>query len=194
MDYEESACRNLQCPWGGPGPKMRTYTPQTCNAMKVEEWIPVPQASILVVDSYRDEAEMYAQYLASVGANVESVPTPEEAFIRLIVQPPAVIVTDMVFCCSAYDGPSFLHAVRSRSGFATTNCIVLSGFTRTVDRERARAAGADRFLVKPCSPYELRRHVETAVRANMCRVRAAWNWPEDDTVAPSDPHAPRHMF
>lgn len=154
----------------------------------------MPQASILIVDSYRDEAEMYAQYLASVGAHVESVPTPEEAFIRLIVQPPAVIVTDMVFCCSAYDGPSFLRAVRARKGFATTNCIVLSGFTRVADRERARAAGADRFLVKPCSPYELQRHVETAVRANMCRVRAPWNWPEDDAVAPSELHAPRHVF
>lgn len=150
-------------------------------------------ASILIVDSYRDEAEMYAQYLASVGAHVDSVPTPEEAFFRLIESRPAVIISDMVFCCSAYDGPSFLRAVRARHAFASTNCIVLSGFTRPIDRERARAAGADRFLLKPCSPDELRRHVETAVRANLSHGRAVWNWPEDDP-AESAAHPCPHLF
>lgn len=142
--------------------------------------MPAPMASVLIVDSYRDEAEMYAQYLQSVGATVEYVRTPEEALSRLSSEPPVVIVTDMVFQASEFDGPAFVRAVRNRPECAMTNFIVLSGFTRPIDRERARSAGADRFLLKPCAPDELRRHVDSALWAHDRSMRAPWNWPEED--------------
>jgi CheY-like chemotaxis protein len=138
-------------------------------------------AAVLIVDSYRDEAEMYAQYLRAVGARVEYVRTPEEALARMDCSAPDVIVTDMVFQWSAYDGPAFVRALRTHPHCATTNCIVLSGFTRPVDRRRARAAGADRFLLKPCAPDELRYHIESALYAHALSTRATWNWPDDDT-------------
>ena len=133
---------------------------------------------VLIVDSYRDEAEMYAEYLRSTGAVVEYAPTPEEALPRLRSRPPAVIVADMVFEGSAYDGPAFVHEVRTLPACATTNCIIVSGFPRAEDRERARAAGADLFLVKPCPPDELTRHVVRAVSAYDRHTRAEWNWSE----------------
>ncbi len=131
---------------------------------------------VLIVDSYRDEGEMYAEYLRSVGARVEVVRTPEEALPRVQAQPPAVIVADMVFEGSAYDGPAFVRAVRALSTCAMTNCIIVSGFPRSADRERARASGADLFLVKPCPPDELKRHIARAVSAHDRNTRAAWKW------------------
>ena len=82
---------------------------------------------VLIVDSYRDEGEMYAEYLRSTGAFVEYVRTPEKALPRLRSRPPAVIIADMVFQGSNYDGPAFVHEVRALSTCATTNCIIVSG-------------------------------------------------------------------
>jgi CheY-like chemotaxis protein len=141
---------------------------------------------VLIVDSYTDEAEMYTQYLRSRGSSVDDVRTPEEALSRMAGAPPVVIVTDMVFERSAYDGPLFVRTLRDRPDCSMTNLIVLSGFTRPIDRHRARIAGADRFLLKPCAPDELWRHVNSAVWAHDRTMRAAWNWP-DDVSAESGP-------
>ena len=131
---------------------------------------------VLIVNSYRDEGEMYAEYLRSTGAFVEYARRPEEALPRLRSRPPAVIIADMVFQGSKYDGPAFVHEVRALSTCATTNCIIVSAFARASDRERARAAGADLFLVKPCPLGELRRHVARAVSAYEHDTRTEWNW------------------
>jgi two-component system, cell cycle response regulator DivK len=141
---------------------------------------------VLIVDSYTDEAEMYTQYLRSRGTDVEYVRRPEEALVRVAGAPPVVIVADMVFEWSAYDGPGFVRALRQRPECRMTNFFLLSGFTRPVDRERARDAGADRFLVKPCAPDELWRHVNSAIWAHDRTMRASWNWP-DDVSTESDP-------
>ena len=160
-------------------PPVRRYGPYVRCALRARDWMPVTMPPVLIVDSYSDEAEMYAQYLRGVGAAVDYVRTPEEALSRLVPEPPIVVVTDMVFEWSAYDGPAFVRAARMRPECALTNFIVLSGFTRPLDRQRARAAGADRFLLKPCSPDELWRHVDSAVSAHDRSMRAAWNWPDD---------------
>ena len=160
-------------------------------APPVQDWT-APMAAVLIVDSYRDEAEMYAQYLRAVGSSVDCVRTPEEALQRVGCNPPDVIVTDMIFQWSAYDGPSFVRELRSRPQCATTNLIVLSGFTRPIDRQRARAAGADRFLLKPCAPDELRYHIESGLYAHALHTRATWNWPDDDGLTEFAP--PRLRF
>ena len=134
---------------------------------------------VLVVDSYRDEGEMYAEYLRSLGALVQYVRTPEEALPLLASQPPVVIVSDMVFSGSKYDGPAFIRVVRSRPACALTNCIIVSGYPRLADRERARAAGVDLFLVKPCPLELLRRYIARAVSAYDRNQRADWNWTDE---------------
>lgn len=156
-------------------------TPCAATDHDVRSWIASEMPVVLIVDCYSDEGEMYADYLRSVGAHVDVdyVHTPEEALSRLASDPPAVIVTDMVFERSAYDGPSFMRTVRARPEGTRTRLIVLSGFTRTVDRERARAAGADLYLVKPCAPDELLRSIERAIGVEGRESRMEWNWPEE---------------
>jgi CheY-like chemotaxis protein len=134
---------------------------------------------VLIVDSYRDEGEMYAEYLRSLGALVQYVRTPEEALPLMASQPPVVIVADMVFAGSKYDGPAFMRVVRSIPACARTNCIMLSGYARLSDGQRARAAGADLFLVKPCPPDVLRRYIARAMSAHDRNERAEWNWTDE---------------
>ena len=179
--------RRLDPPWARPLPPARRYGLRVRCAMRARDWMPVTMAPVLIVDSYSDEAEMYAQYLRSVGAAVDYVRTPEEALSRFLPDPPIVVVTDMVFEWSAYDGPGVVRAGRMRPECALTNFIVLSGFTRPLDRERARAAGADQFLLKPCAPDELWRHVDSAVSAHDRSTRAVWNWPDDGVTDREQP-------
>ena len=160
---------------------------QTLTAARVEyRDVPRPLRSsraelrpVLIVDSYRDEGEMYAEYLRSLGAVVQYVRTPEEALPLLTSQPPVVVVADMVFRGSKYDGPGFMRVVRSIPACERTNCIIVSGYSRIADRERARAAGADLFLVKPCPPDVLRRCIARAVSAHDRNQRADWNWTDE---------------
>lgn len=155
--------------------ELRHWNQMTRAALRAHDMLPVV-SPVLIVDSYSDEGEMYAEYLRSTGASVDYVRTPEEALPRLRLRPPSVIVTDMVFQGSRYDGPAFVHEVRALPACATTNCIIVSGFPRVLDRQRARAAGADLFLLKPCPLEELSRHVARAVSAHERNTRAAWNW------------------
>jgi CheY-like chemotaxis protein len=134
--------------------------------------------AVLVVGSYCD-GDMYAEYLQSVGFEVLYGRTPEQALPLLGRRRPAVVITDMVFENSVYDGPAFINAIRSRPDCAMTNVIVISGFVRPTDRQRARLAGADLFLMKPCAPDALCRHVNRAVWAHERNERADWNWPEE---------------
>ena len=157
--------------------ELRRSMGMTRPARREHPLLPVVRP-VVIVDSYRDEGEMYAEYLRSTGAFVEYVRTPEEALPRLRSRPPAVIVADMVFQGSNYDGPAFVHEVRALSTCATTNCIIVSGFPGASDRQRARAAGADLFLVKPCLLEELRWHIARALSAYERNTRAEWNWSE----------------
>lgn len=134
--------------------------------------------SVLIVDSFADEGEMYAEYLRTGGAVVDYVRTPEQALSGLPALSPAVIVTDMVFLGSQYDGPAFMRAVREIPACAVTSCIMVSGYPRAVDRQRARAAGVDLFVLKPCMPNELQWHIQRAVSAYRRHARAEWNWPD----------------
>lgn len=147
-------------------------TSQVCR------WPRSATPAVLVVGSYCD-GDMYAEYLGSVGFDVLYGRTPEQALPYLGRRRPAVVITDMVFENSTYDGPAFIDAIRSRSDCAITNVIVVSGFVRPTDRQRARLAGADLFLLKPCPPDVLWRHVNHAVWAHERNTRADWNWPEE---------------
>jgi CheY-like chemotaxis protein len=140
-----------------------------------------PEAGIpevLLVGSYPD-GDMYAEYLRTVGFDVVHARTPEQALAFVHKRPPAVIITDMVFDNSEYDGPTFVDEIRQRPDCTTTSVILVSGYIQVTDRRRARRAGADVFLMKPCAPAALSEYVASAIRAHHCQTRPEWNWPED---------------
>jgi CheY-like chemotaxis protein len=154
--------------------------------------IAVIMPSILIVDSYIDEAEMYAQYLRSRGADIDHVRRPEDALARALGAPPAVVIADMVFKWSAYDAPRFVRALRNRPECARTRFIVLSGYTARTDRRRAQLAGADRFVLKPCAPDKLWRLIATVIRTRDHEgPRSASDWPGHEPARPDRTRRPR---
>jgi two-component system chemotaxis response regulator CheY len=108
------------------------------------------RGTVMLVDSF-DERRMYADYLRAHDLHVYDIVRPEEALERLDVAAPDVVVTDLNFRLSVIDGPSFIRRIRERLGESPA-IIVVSGYRRDADREQARIAGADLFMVKPVPP------------------------------------------
>ena len=60
------------------------------------------------------------------------------------------------------DGYEVARQIRSGPGGADVQLIALTGYGFPEDRERSRAAGFDRHLVKPAMPEDLRRELDEA--------------------------------
>jgi CheY-like chemotaxis protein len=98
---------------------------------------------------------MYARYLQHEGLSVCQARSPATALKALRHIRPDVVVTDYVFPRTRIDGPAFIRQVRKISQRTQPTIIVVSGLVRQEDAQRARAAGADLFLLKPCLPEDL---------------------------------------
>ena len=133
-----------------------------------------PSGTVLLVNSF-DGREMYADYLRANALIVSDADTPERALRNLDTVDPHVVVTDIAFPRSAVDGADFVRALRARVDRATS-IIVVSGFVRQEDRERARAAGADLYLHKPAQPAAVLYEVRRALILRRSGRRLPWNW------------------
>jgi CheY-like chemotaxis protein len=130
--------------------------------------------SVLLVNSY-DERAMYGEFLRHHRLVVDDFARPEEALASLDHHVPDVIVTDFVFVDSQMDGPSFIRILRARLDEATS-IVVVSGYGRQEDGERARAAGADLFLIKPVLPRDVLYEIRRALARRGEGHRLQWNW------------------
>jgi len=123
------------------------------------------RTQVVIVNGYADNREMYCDYLRFHGFLVDAASEPIEALRLIQLLRPDVIVTDFVFPSGRLDGPDLIARVRELSAGRVSRIIVISGFTQRSDEERARLAGADRFLLKPCLPKDLLREIErTTIR------------------------------
>jgi len=131
-----------------------------------------PRGRVLVVNGYTDGREMYVDYLRFSGFIVDAATDPIMALQLVRLRAPDIIVTDFVFPTGCLDGPGFIARVRESLTDQRPPIIVVSGFTRQTDRQRAQHAGANRFLLKPCLPNELLHEVERAMATR--RSSLAW--------------------
>ena len=124
-------------------------------------------ASVLIVHS-DNTTEMWAASLRAKGFAVHRVCNPEEAFSYIDEHPPAVIVTDSQFRMSAFNGATFISAVRGHKACALSRIIVCSKQRRADDERHVPSAGADLFL-GPADlgnlPYHLTRLLSQRRRA-----------------------------
>ena len=116
-----------------------------------------------------------------------NVAQPADALAQLDSAQPDVVVTDTVFRGTDVDGARLIRELRRRLE-GETSIIVVSGRTRREDREQARAAGADCFLLKPVLPNTLLYEVRRALALRHRGRRLSWNWGE--APPPSTDSAP----
>ena len=138
--------------------------------------------TVLLVNSF-DGREMYAEYFRAHTLVVRDVARPEDAIPLLNRGGCDVVVTDMRFLESQFDGAHFIREARSRLD-NTVSIIVVTGMVRCEDREEARTAGADRYLVTPALPRAVLYEVKRALLLRRSGRRLEWNW-RDETAASS---------
>jgi signal transduction histidine kinase len=144
----------------GHGATFIIRLPTSEPASDVVPAAPVPRAvpvirlkgrSILVVEDHDDARELIAGVLEAAGGRVMSASTAGEAIERAAEARPDLLVADIGL--PGEDGHALLG--RMRTLYPDLPAIALSAYARSVDRDRALAAGFRDYLIKPVDPDRL---------------------------------------
>src|SRR5262245_32984053 len=107
----------------------------------------------LLADRDRDTRLMYGEYLRRSAVDIEEAADGREALVKALSQPHDVIVTDTRL--PGINGYELCQLLRRDIATKTTPIVVVTGEGVPATLERARKAGADAVLVKPCLPDAL---------------------------------------
>jgi CheY-like chemotaxis protein len=107
---------------------------------------------VLLVEDHADTRQMYAEFLG-IEFEVLTAADGVQAFSLMRAHAPDLIVTDLSL--PGMDGFELIARVRNDPRLRSIPIICLSGYGGTEHDERARAAGCNRILQKPCMPDEL---------------------------------------
>jgi CheY-like chemotaxis protein len=125
---------------------------------------------VMVVDDHASTRRLVADVLRAGGVDrTVTAESAHEAFALLRITRPDMIITD--WRMPGMDGEAFVRAIRQaavtedpRVPDPRVPVIMLSAERTRRDVERARAAGADAFLVKPFTPARVLERVATVGR------------------------------
>lgn len=117
---------------------------------------------VLVIDDGEDNRMMYRHYLEHAGYRVVEAPdaTAGIALARGLL--PAIVIMDLSM--PGLDGWEATRVLKSDPATRKIGIVALSAFHEPPSRRRAKEAGADFFLAKPCLPKELALHVSECIR------------------------------
>jgi two-component system cell cycle response regulator DivK len=113
-------------------------------------------AVVLLVQPPDDSRDMYAEFLRHHGMDVVCPGDVEEA---LTLAPAADVVVTGLQLPGAMDGFAFIQHLRADPATRHKPVIVVTSWAWQTERLRAKDAGCDVFLTKPCLPAVLLRHV-----------------------------------
>lgn len=108
---------------------------------------------VLVCDDELVLRTLIKAALEPQGFEIVEAADGDEAVDLARLERPDLIVLDLMM--PGRSGLEVLSEVRDDPHLAHTRVLMLSARTQSADREAATAAGADRFLAKPFSPFEL---------------------------------------
>jgi CheY-like chemotaxis protein len=119
-----------------------------------------PARRALIVDGDQDTRDLYQAFLAPRRYDVEHATNGREAFAQAIDHPPDIIITETRL--RDVDGYCLCELLRADRETQTVPIVVLTADARPSSLERARRAGADVVLTKPCLPEVLVREMDRA--------------------------------
>lgn len=107
---------------------------------------------VLLVEDHRDTRQMYRAFLSSSFEVIEA--SDAEQALELVRQrTPDLIISDLSL--PGMDGFEFITRIRREEATRDVPVISLSGYGGSAHERRAREAGCDRVLEKPCLPDAL---------------------------------------
>lgn len=123
---------------------------------------------VLLVEDHRDTRAMYSEFLRGAFEVLEAA-DGEQALAVLRTRVPDLVVTDLSL--PVLDGFQLILRIRQEPSLRDLPVISLSGFGGHAHDERARQAGCDRILQKPCLPDALAEAVSDLLRERTGRSR-----------------------
>jgi CheY-like chemotaxis protein len=114
--------------------------------------LPPARPLILLVEDHQDTRQMYAEFL-SVSFEVLAAADATAALQILGTTRPDLLITDLSL--PGMDGFELVARVRNDPAVGHIPIICLSGYGGHAHELRARQAGCDRVLQKPCMPDAL---------------------------------------
>lgn len=108
---------------------------------------------VLLVDDYADAREMYGYYLARHGFRVEEAADGHEALDKALTLGPDIILMDLSL--PGIDGWELARLLKQDSRTTGVPIIALTAHALNGEEQRARGAGCDGFVTKPCLPQAL---------------------------------------
>jgi two-component system cell cycle response regulator DivK len=119
-------------------------------------------ALVLIVDDGEDNRAMYRSHLERAGFRVVEAADATQGMALARELMPAIVVMDLSM--PDVDGWEATRILKSDPATHGIGIVALSAFHEPESRRRAREAGADFFLAKPCLPRELALHVSECIR------------------------------
>jgi CheY-like chemotaxis protein len=117
---------------------------------------------ILLVEDHRDTRAMYAEFLGAT-FEIEEAADAERALALMQSRVPDLVITDLSL--PGLDGFELIGRMRTDPALRQVPVICLSGFGGHAHEQRAREAGCDRILQKPCLPDALADEASQLLRA-----------------------------
>jgi CheY-like chemotaxis protein len=111
------------------------------------------QCLVLLVDDSAESYELYSEILASAGFAVAGADSGEDAYRRAVQLAPDLIIMD--FELRGADGAMATRLLKDDVRTRAIPIVMLTGHATRHHWERARSAGCDAFLAKPCSYHRL---------------------------------------
>jgi CheY-like chemotaxis protein len=105
---------------------------------------------ILIVDDYQDALEMWAIYLRAMGYQVSTAADGAAALAAAERLHPDAIVLDLEL--PRVSGFDVARRLRANPETAHIPLIAATGYSHATQLDRAREAGFDQIVVKPCDP------------------------------------------
>jgi CheY-like chemotaxis protein len=150
----------------------------TDDRLAAERRSSAPLSLILVVDPDPETCAMYVAGLALSGWAADGVADGREALAKAIRYRPAVVVTDAH--APGLDGVELCRLLKKDVDTQYIPIVVVTSDATETEVTRAREAGADDVLIKPCLPGELTRAIEATLatplvqrESQSMRLRAA---------------------
>ncbi len=105
-----------------------------------------PKAKLLIVEDDKFLRELATQKLFKEGLDVSAAMDGEQGIMLAEKVIPDVILLDILL--PGIDGSEVLSRIRANAALKATRVVMLSNFGQAEDLEKAKAGGADKFLVK----------------------------------------------